>query len=130
MLGVSSASASHVIVAQAFGGIRDFQFGRGTPQALQIVIAPRLFAQHVNDEPSKIKESPFGRALPFAMLWRALRVFVQLLFDLGANGLHLWSTEARTDDEVLRERAQAAQIEDGNRSGFFFLCRMNGQLDT
>jgi hypothetical protein len=57
-------------------------------------------------------------------------VFVQLLFDLGANGLHLWRAEAGTDDEVLRERAQAAQIENRNRTGFFFLCRMNGQLYT
>jgi hypothetical protein len=62
------------------------------------------------------------------MLWRALGVFVQLLFDLGANRLHLRGAEAGTDDEVLRERAQAAQIENRNRPSLFFLCRMNGQL--
>jgi hypothetical protein len=64
------------------------------------------------------------------MLWRALGVFVQLLFDFSADGLHLRGAEAGTDDEVLRERGQAAQIENGDGSGFFFLRRMNGQLHT
>ena len=130
MFGVSAAAAGHAIVAQAFGGIGDFQFRGGTPQSLEIVIATRLFAEHVNDEASKIKERPFSGALPFAMLWRALRVFVQLRFDLSANSLHLRGAEAGTNDKVLRERAQAAQIEDRNCPGFFFLCRMNGQLHT
>ena len=120
----------HAIVAQAFRRIRDFQLRCGAPQALEVVVAARLFAEHVNDEASKIKERPFGGSLPFTVRWRALRVFVQLLFDLGTNGLHLRRAEAATDHEVLRERAQAAQIEDGNCPGFFFLCCVNGQLHT
>jgi hypothetical protein len=84
----------------------------------------------VNDEASKIKERPFGGPLSFAVRWGALRVFVQLLFNLGANGLHLRRAESGADYEVLRERPQAAQIENGNGSRFFFLRRMNGQLHT
>jgi len=120
----------HAIVTQAFRRIRDFQFRRGTPQALEVVVAARLFAEHVNDEASKIKERPFRGPLPFAVRWRALRVFVQLLFNLSANGLHLRRAEGGTDYEVFRERPQAAQIENGNGPGFFLLCRMNGQLHT
>src|ERR1700733_13062511 len=126
MFGVLGAAPVLAIMAQALRCIRNFQFRCGTPQPLQIVIASSLFAKHVNDEPSKIKERPFGGALSFAMLWRALRVFVQLLLDLAADAKHLRGAEAGTDDKVLRERTQTVQIENGNGSGFFFLRGMNG----
>src|ERR1700686_2391635 len=118
MFRVSGAATVYAIVAQAFGRIRNFQFRRGTPQTFQIVISPRLFAEHVDDEPPKIKERPFRGALPFPVLRRALRVFVQLFFDLRTNGLHLWGAEAGTDHEVFRERTQPGQIEYLNGSSF------------
>src|SRR5450755_4233165 len=120
MFGIFSRAAHRAVVAQAFRRIRDFQFRRGSPQPLQIVITPRLFAENVHHETSKIQPRPLGRALSLAMPRRTLGHFIQLLFDFAANGLHLRRAESGADHEVFRERPNAAEVQHGNPAGLFF----------
>src|SRR5579863_6013174 len=102
----------HDRLADAFGPIGNFQLGGGAPQALEIVEAARLLTEHVHDEPAKIEQRPFGRAASFPMLGRASEFFVELLFDLGADRLYLWSAEAGANEEVGGECSDFAQVDD------------------
>src|SRR4030095_874498 len=67
------------------------------------------------------------RAMPFAMLWFAPQLLVELLFDFAANRLHLWRAETGAKHKVLRKRTEAAQVKHGDAGGFFVLHRLDGE---
>src|SRR5262245_28997248 len=81
--------------------------------------------EHVHDEAAEVEQCPFRGRAAFAMLWRALQVLVQLLFDFAADGFDLRRAEAGTDHEIGCEAAHFAQIENRNRRGFLVLCCFN-----
>ena len=111
----------------AFGLVGNFQFWGGTPETLEIVVAASLIAKDMNDEAAEIEQSPFGGAMTFAVLGRAAHIFVELLFHLGADRLHLRGAVAGADDEIFRERTDAAEVEDGNTCCFFGLRGLDGE---
>src|SRR5207248_791489 len=110
---------------KAFGQVRDLQFRRGPPQPLEVVVAPRLLAENVHDEPPEIKQRPIRRAIALAVPHRPPHLLVQLLFDFRADRLHLRGAEARANHEIIGERARPAQIQHNNACGFLFLGGLN-----
>src|SRR5438128_11787203 len=67
-----SAGFAARVRKSGIGKIGDFEFGDGTPEALEIIEAARLFGENVNEEAAEIEESPFGRTVALAMLGFAL----------------------------------------------------------
>lgn len=105
------------------------ELGRGTPETLEIVEAARLLAEDMQDEAAKIDQRPFGGAAAFAMFRRTMHMFFELVFDFGADGLHLWSAERGADHEIISERADAAEIENRDAGSFLILRRFNSEAD-
>src|SRR5215469_3533963 len=91
-------------------GIGDLELRRRTPQAFQVVIPPRVLAEDVHNKTAEIQQCPIRRTVAFAVPHRPAHLFVELLFDFCADGLHLRRAEARANHEIVRERARAAQI--------------------
>jgi len=112
-----------------FGIIGDFQFGRQTPEPLEIIIAAGLLAENVHDEAAEVEQGPFGGALALAVFRRAAEMLVELLLDFRADGLHLWSAEAGANDEES-VKAKRRSVEYGNPGGFFFFGGLDGEADT
>src|SRR6202048_5393652 len=77
--------------------IGNSQFRCRAPQPCEVVVMPRLLAEHVHNEAAKIQQGPFGRGAPFAMLRRAPQLLIELLLDFRANRLHLRGTESRAN---------------------------------
>ena len=112
------------------GFIGKHKLRRGAPQAFEVVIAPRLFAENVQDETTKIDQCPFGGGASFTMFRRSMKLLLELLFDLAADGLHLGRAESRADDEIVREGTDTAEIENGDSCCFFILRRFDGDTDA
>src|ERR1700722_15040974 len=112
-------------LADALGLIANFQLRRRTPQTLEIIEAPRLFAKHMHDEPTEIEQRPLRGAASFAMFGRSAKFFVKLLFDLRANRLHLRRAEACADHEVRGKRSDFAQVDHRDCGRFFVLCGLD-----
>ena len=109
------------------GSVGEFEFRDGAPEAFEIVIAAGLFGKNVENEAAEIEQSPFGGAAAFAMFRFALHFLVEQFFDFVADGLNLRRAEAGANDEVLRERAEAGKIQNGNARGFLVLRGLNSE---
>src|SRR5260370_15160505 len=107
--------------------VGNFELGRRAPEAFEIVIAARLFAEDVDDKAAEIEQGPFSGAETFAVLGRTLQLFVKLLLDFGANGLDLRRAKARANDEIFRECAEATEGENGNGGRLPVFCSRNGE---
>src|SRR5438552_4977225 len=115
--------APHAGVAGLIGNV---ELGCGTPEALEVVKPAGALVEDVDDKTAEIEQRPFGGTRALAVLGFALQVLVQLLFDLGADGLHLRGAEAGADHEVGSEATDFAKIEDGDACCFFILCGIDG----
>src|SRR2546425_722420 len=123
-----SEAASCAIHGRRSALIGNLELRRGAPQALEVVIPARLLAEHVHDEISEVKKHPFGGAKAFAVAGRAADAR-KLFFHFLANGVHLRRAESGTDDEIVGERAEAAQVQEGDSGGFLILRRFDGEPD-
>ena len=103
---------------------------RCAPEAFEIVIAPSLLAEDVEDEAAKIDQRPFRGVAPFAVLRRTMELLFKLVFDLAADGLHLRRAESGADHEEVGERADATEIQNGDSCCFFILRRFDSQPDA
>ena len=108
----------------------DHEFGRRAPEAFQVVIAPRLLAEDVQNKAAKIDQSPFRGTASFAVLRRAMKMLFKLLFHFAADRLHLRRAESGADHEEVRESADVTEIENGDPGCFFILRRFNSQSDA
>src|SRR5438046_3213948 len=63
-------AAALLRVGKPFGGVRDFEFQRRTPQALEIVVAPRLLTKYVHDEAAEIEQCPICGPVALAVAHR------------------------------------------------------------
>ena len=79
--------------------VGNHELWRSAPEAFEIVIAPRLLAEDVQDETAKIDQRPFRGAAPFAVFRRTMKMLLKLVFDFAADGLHLRRAESRADHE-------------------------------
>src|SRR5581483_2685975 len=82
------------------------------------------------NESAEIEQRPVRRAVTFAMLRLALQLLPELLFHFRADGLHLRRAEAGANHEIIRERFQLAQVDDGNGGCFLVLRRLDGNTHT
>src|SRR5579859_6799627 len=112
------------------GFVGNLELWRSAPEALQVVITPRLLAEHVHDEAAEINERPIGGAAPLAVFRRAMKMLFELLLDFDADGLHLRRTESGADHEVVREGADAAEVQNDYSRSFFVLRRLDSQTDA
>ena len=110
--------------------VGDFELWRRAPEAFQVVIPAGLLAENVQDEAAKIDQRPFRGAATFAVFWGAVKMFFKLVFDLDADGLHLWRAEAGADHEVVGESSDANEIENGYSCSFFILRRFDSEADA
>ena len=106
------------------------EFWRSAPEAFEIVVAPCLLAEDVEDEAAKIDQRPFRGVAPFAMLRRAVKMLLKLVFDFAADRLYLRCAESRADHEEVGESADAAEIQNGDSCCFFVLRRFYSQTDA
>src|ERR1700675_4370894 len=110
--------------------VGDFKLWRRAPEAFQVVKPAGLLAENVQDEAAKIEQRPFRGAATFAVFWGAVKMFFKLVFDLAADGLHLWRAEAGADHEVVGEGSDATEIENGYSCSFLVLRRFGRQADA
>ena len=110
--------------------VGDFELWRGAPEAFEVVIPAGLLAENVQDEAAEIDQRPFRGAATFAVFWGAVKMSFQLVFDLAADGLHLWRAEASADHEVVGESSDATEIENGYSCSFLVLRRFDRQADA
>jgi hypothetical protein len=89
-----------------------------------------LLAENVQDEAAEIDQRPFRGAATFAVFWGTVKMFFKLVFDLAADGLHLWRAEAGADHEVIGESSDATEIENGYSCSFLVLRRFDRQADA
>ncbi len=59
-----------------------------------------------------------------------LQFFVKLLFDLGADGLHLRRAEAGAYHEVFSESANLAEIKHGDGGSFLVLHSLDDEANS
>src|SRR5215469_1722820 len=110
---------------EAFSSVGHFQLRRRPPQALEVVVPPRFFAEDVHDEAAEIQQRPIRRAIALPVPHRPSHLFVELLFDFRADRLQLRRAKTRADDEVIGERASTAQVQHNDAGGFLFLGGLN-----
>src|SRR4029450_4191121 len=117
-----SATAGRILPGKdGIRQIRNLVARNVAPQPLEIVVTPGLIAENVHNEAAEIEQSPIGGAPPFAVFRFAPEFLVQLLFDLGADGLHLGRAEPRADHEVFSKSAETAEVEHDDRGTLFVL---------
>ena len=110
--------------------VRDHELWGRAPEAFEIVIAPRLLAEDVQNEAAKIDQRPFRGTAPFSVFRRAMKMLFKLLFHFAAYCLHLRRAESRADHEEVREGADVTKIENGDSCRFFILRSFNSQSDA
>ena len=110
--------------------VGNHKLGRRAPEAFQVVVAPGLLAEDVQDESSEINQSPFRGSVSFAVFRGAMKLFFELVFHFAADRLHLRSAETRADHEIVGEGSDAAEIKNGNAGSFFVLCGFDSQADA
>src|SRR6266446_2613554 len=115
---------------RAFRLVRKFELGRHTPEALEIIVAPRLLAENVHDEAAEIQKRPFGGAMSLAMFGGPAEILVKLRFDFGANGLDLRRAEAGADHKIFGEGACCREVQNSDACGFLFLRGFDGEADA
>ena len=108
----------------------DHELRRSAPEAFEVVIAPGLLAENVEDESAKIDQRPFRGVASFAVLRRAMKMLFKLVFHFAANRLYLRRAESRADHEEVREGTNVTEIENGDSRRFFILRRFNSQSDA
>src|SRR5260370_2783235 len=82
--------------------IGNLELGRHAPEALEIVVAPGLFAENVHDKAAEIEQCPFSGAMSLPMLGGAAGILVELPLDFGGNGLHLLRAGAPARQQINR----------------------------
>lgn len=112
------------------GLVWDHELGRRAPEPFQVVIAPCLLAEDVQNEAAKIDQRPFRGAASFAVLRRAMKMLFELVFHFAANCLYLRCAESRADHEEVRESADVTEVENGDSRRFFVLRSFNSQSDA
>ena len=112
-----------------FGRSRKRKRFGGAPQALQIVILPRLGGEDVHQEIAVIRQNPLRLRVPF----EADRMLVQFLQpgpDLVGYRLYLLRVRASADNEIVGERGNSGKIQDFNVGSFLGFrgsyCRQPG----
>ena len=105
-------------------GRRNIGTRRGAPEALEIVIEARAFAEDVHDEAAIVEKHPFGAGAAFTML-RADAVLAEAFLDRVGDGFELRGAGAGAEQKILRKCGEIAQIEHGNVSRLFVLSGFN-----
>lgn len=97
------------------------------PEALQVVIFPSLFREHMNNEVAIVGQHPFS-VLESFHAGGELLAFGELLADFLADGLDLPGIRPGADYEEISERGNLAQVENAYIVGLLgFGCADRGE---
>lgn len=83
----------------------------------------------MNHEVAVIDQDPFGGVVAFDAVGELARL-LKLFLDFVRDGVGLAGIGNRADDEVVGERSDVAEIQDGQVRSFFRLGRARGSEPT
>ena len=85
--------------------------GGVAPQSVEPVVASLFLHEHVDHDVDEVHQDPVGDATAFDVLWLASAFFEHPFLDRIGDRQGLARSRPVTDDEIVGELAEAAEIE-------------------